>query len=136
MLRPAPSITLSTVQGAQSQDRARDALIKEMMRRRSEIDSHCPVHVRRANDCADSMCAVCLEGVVSGDLQRTLRCGHTFHSSCVELWLMYGAAAPSCPVCKQTLACKKTLRVDHTLLDAELEETDDRLEESLTAALV
>jgi len=44
-------------------------------------------------------CPVCLENVEPGDCVRSLpRCGHTFHRSCIDLWLVRSA---ECPLCKQ-----------------------------------
>jgi hypothetical protein len=109
VLRPSSSISMSGIQSAHSQERARDQLIKEILRRRMEVDDLCPIEVRGHDDLLDSTCAVCLDTVACGDLQRTLLCGHNFHSSCIDRWFMqmcdarYGGVAPNCPVCKQKL---------------------------------
>lgn len=103
---------MSGIQSAHYQERARELLIKEILRRRSEVDLLCPVQVRLLDDAADGQCAVCLDGLESGDLQRTLPCGHTFHAACIDRWFMqmcdarYGGAPPACPVCKQTVGAK------------------------------
>lgn len=48
---------------------------------------------------ADKECSICLEGFTYGDRQRELAaCGHTFHSSCIDLWLLRCA---HCPLCKR-----------------------------------
>lgn len=103
---------MSGFQSAHHQERARELLIKEIVRIRADVDQLCPVRARRADDAHDSKCAVCLDTVESGDLQRTLRCGHAFHSSCIDRWFMqmcdarYGGAPPNCPVCKQNVGAK------------------------------
>lgn len=112
VLRPSGTIPVSGIQSAHHQERARELLIKEILRRRTEVDHLCPVQVRLADDAHDGRCAVCLDSMEAGDLQRTLRCGHAFHSSCIDRWFMqmcdarYGGAPPACPVCKQTVGAK------------------------------
>lgn len=44
-------------------------------------------------------CSICLNGVESGESVRHLpACGHTFHRSCIDLWLLRRA---DCPLCKR-----------------------------------
>lgn len=46
----------------------------------------------------ESHCPICLVDFRQGDNVRTLpRCGHFFHQSCVDLWLLRRA---ECPMCK------------------------------------
>lgn len=48
-------------------------------------------------------CPICLHPVQAGEQVRELTaCGHVFHRSCVDLWLLRSA---SCPLCKGTVAC-------------------------------
>lgn len=43
-------------------------------------------------------CSICLEKFLLADRVRQLKgCGHTFHSSCIDLWLLRCA---HCPLCK------------------------------------
>ena len=43
-------------------------------------------------------CAICLEKVREGERCRVLpRCGHFFHRSCVDRWIV---VAPACPICR------------------------------------
>ena len=48
----------------------------------------------------DYQCAICMEFLSS---PRTARCGHTFCSFCVEVWLEDHRDNPSCPLCRQPL---------------------------------
>jgi hypothetical protein len=46
-------------------------------------------------------CAICINSFRSGDSIRTLAaCGHDFHRSCIDLWLLRRA---ECPLCKRTV---------------------------------
>lgn len=49
-------------------------------------------------------CSICLAEMEVGDSVRSLpACGHTFHCSCIDLWLLRRA---DCPLCKQSvIAC-------------------------------
>lgn len=58
-------------------------------------------------------CSICIEGFHVGDSIRRLACGHAFHISCIDLWLVRQA---SCPLCKQKVIpcggiCRKTQTV-------------------------
>jgi hypothetical protein len=47
----------------------------------------------------DEECPICLNVLKSGDTVRQLGpCGHTFHRSCIDLWLLRRA---DCPLCKR-----------------------------------
>lgn len=47
----------------------------------------------------ESECSICLEGLNLGDRVREVgACGHTFHCSCIDLWLLRCA---HCPLCKR-----------------------------------
>lgn len=41
-------------------------------------------------------CAVCIEEMVAEDKVRTLGCGHAYHATCVDPWLI---AQQTCPLC-------------------------------------
>jgi len=56
----------------------------------------------------DEVCSICVDSFAEGDCVRCLNtCGHTFHQSCIDLWLLRQA---DCPLCKRTVsavsACK------------------------------
>lgn len=62
----------------------------------SEDDrKRCPSH-----DSIDA-CGVCLAEFDDGDELRVLPCGHYFHQSCIDHWLLRSATV--CPSCKQEL---------------------------------
>ena len=44
----------------------------------------------------DACCAVCMDDVAVGDMQRELRCGHCYHQACIDRWLL---KKRSCPLC-------------------------------------
>lgn len=47
----------------------------------------------------DCECSICLNEICAHDTVRQLgSCGHTFHRSCIDLWLLRSA---HCPLCKQ-----------------------------------
>ncbi|KAJ3680092.1 hypothetical protein LUZ60_016370 [Juncus effusus] len=49
---------------------------------------------------AESDCAICLSEFVNGERIRVLpACGHGFHASCVEEWIVKHS---SCPTCRAT----------------------------------
>lgn len=48
--------------------------------------------------CADAECSICLNCVEPSESVRHLpMCGHIFHKSCIDLWLLRSA---DCPLCK------------------------------------
>jgi len=66
-----------------TQIRALPAMIAE---RSGEVEEECPI---------------CLNVLKAGDVVRQLGpCGHTFHRSCIDLWLLRRA---DCPLCKHTV---------------------------------
>lgn len=52
-------------------------------------------------------CAVCLRRLEdgSGVAPRALTCGHAFHASCIDRWLLECRSRATCPVCR---ACAAT----------------------------
>merc|ERR1719148_500729 len=50
-------------------------------------------------------CSICLADFVPGDTVRSLPgCSHTFHRSCLDLWLLQRAC---CPLCKCEVQVKR-----------------------------
>lgn len=49
----------------------------------------------------DDCCAICLESIESKQLLRTLPCSHSFHSGCIDNWLL--SSSPICPFCRAEL---------------------------------
>uniref|UniRef100_A0A6U9ARD8 RING-type domain-containing protein n=1 Tax=Zooxanthella nutricula TaxID=1333877 RepID=A0A6U9ARD8_9DINO len=62
----------------------------------AESDSFC-------GECTESgECPICINDLEPGDTVRRLPgCGHTFHRSCIDLWLLRRA---DCPLCKRAVA--------------------------------
>lgn len=54
-----------------------------------------------SGDAEELDCPICLTGIECGDKIRQLGvCGHTFHKSCIDLWLLRRA---DCPLCKRSV---------------------------------
>ena len=48
----------------------------------------------------DAVCAVCMDDVQVGQVQRVLRCGHAYHQACIDVWLLKRRV---CPLCVQAV---------------------------------
>jgi len=67
----------------------------------------------------DSECSICLNELQAPDCVRQLgSCGHTFHRSCIDLWLLRRA---DCPLCKRSVQTDKQAATCATHASAELE---------------
>ena len=42
-------------------------------------------------------CAICCEAIIPGKNDIKIRCGHTFHKTCLKQWV---AKSPLCPNCR------------------------------------
>lgn len=61
-----------------------------------------PCHIVPDEDHVPQDCPVCLSAMVPGDACRELQlCGHAFHRSCIDLWLV---RSTDCPLCKQQVS--------------------------------
>jgi len=50
----------------------------------------------------DEVCSICVDSFETGDCVRCLSaCGHTYHQSCIDLWLLRQA---DCPLCKREVS--------------------------------
>ena len=62
-----------------------------------------PEHAWSAGE--ETECSLCMEVIVVGEMVRALpRCGHTFHSMCIDRWLLGGQQAHQrrrCPLCNE-----------------------------------
>ena len=56
-------------------------------------------HAKDVDPESQCSCAICLGDFEENDKIKTLRCGHFFHSDCVDPWLINEKAL--CPVCRQ-----------------------------------
>ena len=75
-----------------------------------ESSQNCDTGEARADcsvECDDDCCCVCLGEFADGEELRTLPCGHAFHASCIDEWLLGKGRElrnprelPSCPMCK------------------------------------
>jgi hypothetical protein len=43
-----------------------------------------------------AQCSICHETVQIGDDVRKLPCDHTFHQSCIDVWVLQHATCPNC----------------------------------------
>ena len=69
----------------------------------------CPI--RRATCC--SVCKLCMSDFVSEDMVSRVRCGHLFHSQCLQEWLQCTSLAQNeCPYCRQSLLHDQLVMVD------------------------
>jgi hypothetical protein len=83
---------------------AREAVIKEIFKRRCRVEEACPMSVC-IDDRAEDVCAVCLESVARGSFCRQLPCSHRFHVDCIDQWVLQGCGGQfdyiaRCPICK------------------------------------
>lgn len=46
-------------------------------------------------------CSVCLGPMAAQQANRTLPCGHMFHSRCVDRWKRSCPGDPTCPMCRE-----------------------------------
>lgn len=61
----------------------------------------CDAGMYEAGIGADTECPICLHDLKIGDSIRELDvCGHMFHRSCIDLWLLRSSA---CPLCKRSV---------------------------------
>ncbi|KMT00194.1 hypothetical protein BVRB_1g020100 [Beta vulgaris subsp. vulgaris] len=66
----------------------------------------------------DSQCSICLGEYQEKEVLRIMpKCGHSFHLSCIDPWLMKQS---TCPVCR--LPLKHSFDPKHTRLDDNFEE--------------
>lgn len=55
---------------------------------KGETDALCAV--------GDASCSVCLYTFEEGEMLRRLACGHSYHSECLDRWLLTNASCPRC----------------------------------------
>lgn len=87
-------------------------MVREMLRLHAELDERCPLRVLGAEEgdleCGEGGCAVCLEWLSDGEVGRKLGCGHMFHASCIDRWVLQTVGKGRggerreavCPLCK------------------------------------
>lgn len=56
-----------------------------------------PIHKIKSNDnLLLDECSICLEKYVKNDKIMSLECSHSFHDSCIKLWLKNNNTCPQC----------------------------------------
>lgn len=62
------------------------------------------IHALRCDEFSgdSTECSICLASVDVGNHVRELTCGHVFHRSCIDLWLLRSSACPLCKCCQKT----------------------------------
>uniref|UniRef100_A0AAG5DFS4 RING-type domain-containing protein n=2 Tax=Anopheles atroparvus TaxID=41427 RepID=A0AAG5DFS4_ANOAO len=68
-------------------------------------------------------CSICLEKIRQD--AKFLRCAHTFHRPCIDLWL---SRRKSCPLCRSRQAVTDS-ETDHDVTDADDEEEEEEEDE-------
>ena len=51
-------------------------------------------------------CAICMDDFseeATVAIRKILKCGHLFHSNCIETWIKRHLEKPTCPLCNQSL---------------------------------
>lgn len=94
-----------------------NCIVREMLRLHTELDERCPLRVMGEGDleCGEGGCAVCLEWLSSGEVGRKLGCGHVFHASCIDRWVLQAVGKgqrgekreAACPLCKYCVMGEK-----------------------------
>ena len=75
----------------------------------AEMNRHTELMTYARDNSLHDTCGVCQETMTSGQVVRkVLRCGHTFHSTCVDQWL---EANDTCPMCMQPVV-RRTAEAD------------------------
>ena len=70
-----------------------------------------------ASGAAETDCSICLSQFENGDRVRKLPCGHEFHSSCIETWLLDHSR--TCPCCRLDL-CEHEEKIEARQADSTL----------------
>ncbi|KAK4724424.1 hypothetical protein R3W88_027203 [Solanum pinnatisectum] len=65
-----------------------------MMKKRS----HC---ANKVEVDSEEICSICLSEYVNNDTIGTLHCGHEYHATCIEKWLLRGKK--NCPICRSSV---------------------------------
>ena len=84
---------------------------------RERVERACPATLvdealRRRLEERDSTCIVCFSELAVGDRVRSLPCGHTFHTECVDGWWRAprGPMEAKCPTCSLSLPADDSRR--------------------------
>lgn len=67
----------------------------------AELNHHTTIETYNSQNSLHDTCAVCREPFNSGQpVRRIVRCGHVFHTTCMDRWL---ESHSTCPLCMQTI---------------------------------
>ena len=72
--------------------RLRDKYVKQIRKRHFHFKNH-------SDEEEQPTCSICLCEFEEKDVIKKLRCGHYFHSECIDPWLLNNKAV--CPVCRR-----------------------------------
>ena len=51
-------------------------------------------------------CSICMDILSKKSyINSALVCGHVFHSSCIDEWLIKNKSCPTCPICRHPVVC-------------------------------
>lgn len=56
------------------------------------------IHCAKVEVDDSEICSICLCEYVNGETMGILECGHEFHATCIEQWLLRGKK--NCPICR------------------------------------
>lgn len=82
--------------------RRRDKYVKQIRKRHFhfKFGHHSIINSRNHSDEEEQpTCSICLCEFEEKDVIKKLRCGHYFHSECIDPWLLNNKAV--CPVCRR-----------------------------------
>ena len=63
----------------------------------------------------DAVCAVCMDDVQVGQVQRVLRCGHAYHQACIDVWLLKRRVCPLCVTAVRVAESGQSSKVEYTV---------------------
>ncbi len=59
-----------------------------------EIEKIPLVNICKNSDLSREECSVCLSSYEDGECARALACGHHFHKTCIDTWLLINNSCP------------------------------------------
>ncbi|CAM9255883.1 unnamed protein product [Choristocarpus tenellus] len=105
------SPTMALIEGPGSggirceEDRDQTVTVEEKAKAVGEEEEGTKVTLGLRGD--SSSCAICMTDYAAPEVVKVLPCGHNFHSSCLEPWLMDKAICPLCKVSTRHSTCSR-----------------------------